>query len=146
MNFGFHFRSLSLRFLLISLGVFSLTTLDAFPAESLAPRTTASQGNADWATYLGDKGRSLYSPLRQINRTNVAQLKVAWTYDTGDKGEYQANNLIINGVLYTPSPTRKVIALDAATGRELWKWNPATERSGAGGGRQRHTFRKCDSR
>ena len=137
MNFGFHSRSLTLRYLLISLGVFSQTTLDAYAAESRAPRSTASQANADWATYLGDKGRSLYSPLRQVNRTNVAQLKVAWTYDTGDKGEYQANNLIIEGVLYTPSPTRKVIALDAATGRELWKWNPATERSGAGGGRQR---------
>ena len=56
---------------------------------------------------------------------------------TGDKGEYQANNLIVNGVLYTPTPTRKVVALDAATGHELWIWDPATERSGAGSGRQR---------
>ncbi len=91
----------------------------------------------DWPAYLGDKGRSLYSPLRQINRSNVTQLKVAWTYDTGDKGEYQANNLIIQGVLYTASPTRRVIALDAATGRELWEWDPKTERSGAGAGRER---------
>jgi quinoprotein glucose dehydrogenase len=93
--------------------------------------------SADWPAYLGDKQRSLYSPLTQIDRTNVSQLKVAWTYDTGDKGEYQANNLIIGGVLYTPSPTRKVIALDAASGREIWKWDPAKERSGAGKGRQR---------
>jgi quinoprotein glucose dehydrogenase len=93
--------------------------------------------NADWPTYLGDKERRLYSPLKQIDRANVAQLKVARTYDTGDKGEYQANNLIVAGVLYTASPTRKVIALDAATGREIWKWDPATERSGAGQGRQR---------
>ena len=42
---------------------------------------------------------------------------MAWTYDTGDKGELQANNLVICGVLYTASPTRKVIALDAANGR-----------------------------
>src|SRR5207249_11881440 len=61
----------------------------------------------------------------------------AWTYDTGDKGEYQANNLIIAGVLYTASPTRKVIALDAATGRELWKWDPQSERPGTGAARQR---------
>src|SRR6266496_6387855 len=79
----------------------------------------ASPADSDWPAYLGDKGRSLYAPLQQINRSNVAQLKVAWTYDTGDKGEYQANNLMIAGVLYTVSPTRKVIALDAATGREL---------------------------
>jgi len=78
----------------------------------------ASPADVDWTTYLGDKGRSLYSPLQQINSSNVAQLKVAWTYDSGDKGEYQANNLIVAGVLYTASPSRKLIALDAATGRQ----------------------------
>src|SRR2546428_5593217 len=82
----------------------------------------ASEPNSDWPAYLGDTGRSLYSPLRQINRSNVARLKVAWTYDTGDKGEYQANDLIVAGVLYTASPTRKVIALDASTGQRLWQY------------------------
>jgi quinoprotein glucose dehydrogenase len=97
----------------------------------------ATSANADWPTYLGSKARNLYSPLDQINRSNVAQLKVAWTYDTGDKGEYQANNLIVAGVLYTVSPTRKIIALDAATGRELWKWNAQSERPGGAAARQR---------
>jgi quinoprotein glucose dehydrogenase len=97
----------------------------------------ASPANADWSNYLGSKERNLYSSLDQINRKNVTQLKVAWTYETGDKGEYQANNLIVNGMLFTPSPTRNVIALDAATGKELWKWDPAKERCGAGRGRQR---------
>jgi quinoprotein glucose dehydrogenase len=110
---------------LLGLGCFSVTAFAASPA------------NTDWSSYLGGKERNLYSSLNQINRTNVTQLKVAWTYETGDKGEYQANNLIINGVLYTPSPTRKVIALNAATGKELWKWDPSKERSGAGRGRQR---------
>lgn len=104
---------------------------------SVASAAMAAPPNLDWPVYLGDKGRTLYSPLDQINRSNVLRLKVAWTYDTGDKGEYQANNLVVGGVLYTASPTRKVIALDAATGRELWKWNPQSERPGAGGGRQR---------
>src|SRR3954452_14200389 len=93
--------------------------------------------SADWPAYLGDKARTLYSPLQQIDRRNIGQLKVAWTYETGDKGEYQANNLIIAGVLYTASPMRKVIALDAATGRELWKWDPNSERPGFGRFRQR---------
>lgn len=53
--------------------------------------------NADWPVYLGGKDRSLYSPLRQIDRGNVAKLEVAWTYETGDKAEYQANNLIVDG-------------------------------------------------
>ena len=103
----------------------------------LALISSAHAAEGDWNTYLGGKSRNNYSPLSQIDRTNVSQLKVAWEYDTGDKGEYQANNLIIDGVLYTASPTRKVIALDAATGKELWKWDPANERSGAGKTRQR---------
>jgi quinoprotein glucose dehydrogenase len=109
----------------------------AAPLTSLGAPLPATSANVDWPAYLGDRGRSLYSPLQQINRSNVAQLKVAWTYDTGDKGEYQANNLIVAGVLYTASPTRKVIALDAGTGRELWKWDAQSERPRAGGGRQR---------
>lgn len=93
--------------------------------------------DVDWPVYLGGKGRTLYSPLNQITRENVSGLEVAWTYDTGEKAEYQANNLIVGGVLYTPSASREVIALDAATGRELWKWDPARERSGKGRPRQR---------
>ena len=97
----------------------------------------ADSRNADWPVYLGGKDRSLYSSLKQINRDNVSQLEVAWTYETGGKGGYQANNLIVDGVLYTPTPTRKVIALDAATGKELWQWDPEKERSIKGRGRQR---------
>ena len=104
-------------------------------ALALAPGVFAQ--SADWGTYLGDKHRANYSPLRQIDRGNVAQLKVAWTYDTGEKGEYQCNNLVVGGVLYTATSNRIVIALDAATGRELWKWDPASARSGTGGRRQR---------
>ena len=137
MNPSLSLRTFGHSFVLVGLGIFTLASFGASPAYSLSPRTTSPRVNADWPTYLGDKGRSLYSPLRQINRSNVTQLKVAWTYDTGDKGEYQANNLVVQGVLYTASPTRKVIALDAATGRELWKWDPTPERSGAGRGRQR---------
>jgi quinoprotein glucose dehydrogenase len=98
---------------------------------------SAAPANADWSTYLGNKQRNLYSPLDQINRTNVAKLTVAWMYDTGEKGEYQCNNLIVDGVLYTATQSRKVVALDAATGREIWKWDPASDRGGAGGRRQR---------
>jgi quinoprotein glucose dehydrogenase len=116
---------------------FALACLLIGRALPLLAADPANAVHTDWPTYLGDKQRSLYSPLRQIDRGNVAKLKVAWTYDTGDKGEYQANNLIIAGVLYTATPTRKVIALDAATGRELWKWDPTGERSGPGRGRQR---------
>ena len=93
--------------------------------------------DVDWPHYLGGKERNLYSSLHQITRENVSKLKVAWTYDTGTRAEYQANNLIVDGVLYTPSATRAVIALNAATGEEIWKWDPATEHTGPGSPRQR---------
>ena len=113
---------------LVSLLVACLGTLPSFGGE---PK------HADWPAYLGGKTRSLFSPLTQITRENVGKLEPAWTFDTGGTGEYQANNLIVGGVLYTPTPSRQVLALDAATGRELWRWDPATERSGKGSGRQR---------
>lgn len=93
--------------------------------------------DVDWPHYLGGKERNLYSSLHQITRENVSKLKVAWTYDTGNRAEYQANNLIVDGVLYTPTSTRAVIALDAATGEEIWKWDPTNEHTGAGSPRQR---------
>jgi quinoprotein glucose dehydrogenase len=93
--------------------------------------------DVDWPVYLGGKERNLYSSLNQINAENVTKLKVAWTYETGNEAEYQANNLIVGGVLYTPTATRKIVALDAATGKELWQWDPAREHTGAGSPRQR---------
>ncbi len=91
----------------------------------------------DWRAYLGNTGSTHYSTLDQIHRANVAKLQVAWTYETGDKGEFQANNLIVDGVLYTASPSRNVIALNAATGKVLWKFDPRTERQDNVGNRQR---------
>src|SRR5947207_1145677 len=118
-----------------SLFLFSAgATLSLFSGRAIAAETPS---NLDWPVYLGGKERSLYSPLAQINRGNVAQLKVAWTYDTGERGEYQSNNLIIDGMLYTATPSRRVIALDAATGAERWVWDPAKTKAGAGARRQR---------
>src|SRR5690606_17888501 len=105
-------------------------------ANPTPPLAAPASAHDDWPAYLGGKGRSLYSPLAQINRGNVSRLEVAWTYDTGEKGEYQSNNLIIGGVLYTVTTSRRVVALEAATGRELWTWDPAAEHGG-GARRQR---------
>ncbi len=93
--------------------------------------------DADWPVYLGGKRRNLYSPLDHIDRDNVTELKEAWVYDTGEVGEYQANNLIVDGVLFTPTQSRKVVALNAATGEEIWVWDPASEHTGKGRARQR---------
>src|SRR5688572_2865936 len=82
----------------------TIATLFFVAVRSIA---ATAQTEVDWSTYLGNKQRNLYSPLDQINRSNVAQLEVAWTYDTGEKGEYQCNNLIVAGVLYTATSSRK---------------------------------------
>ena len=96
----------------------------------------------DWAAYLGHPSSNQYSLLDQINRDNVSELEVAWTFDTGDSAEYQSNNLIIDGVLYTATPSRSVMALNAATGEHLWTFdpddvNPYGGNKYEGGGRQR---------
>ncbi len=105
------------------------------PAASGAP--ARADAGANWSTYLGGAARTNYSTLTQIDKSNVSRLEVAWTFDTGDRGEYQSNNLVIDGVLFTVTPTRKVIALDAATGTERWRWDPTTVRPGGAGNRQR---------
>lgn len=82
----------------------------------------------DWPVYLGDKAASHYSSLRQITPDNVAQLEVAWTFHAGDLREgvtqIQCNPLIIDGVLYGTTPQTKVFAIEASTGRELWRFAP----------------------
>ena len=75
----------------------------------------------NWSEYLGGPDRNHYSALTQITPENVNQLQVAWRYITPDSGQIQANPIIIDGVMYGVTPTVKVFALDAATGKELWQ-------------------------
>jgi quinoprotein glucose dehydrogenase len=77
----------------------------------------------DWPRYGGTPEGNHFSPLTQINRSNVSYLRVAWTFDTGEEGGLQTNPLIVNGVLYGITPTQKIFALDAATGKLLWKFD-----------------------
>ena len=73
--------------------------------------------------YGGQLANDHYSPLTQINRSNVNQLKVAWTFDTREQGGLQTSPLVVGRVLYAYTPTQKVIALDAATGKLLWTFD-----------------------
>jgi glucose dehydrogenase len=85
-----------------------------------------SREHRDWPVYGGQVSGDHYSPLRQINRGNVHALKVAWTFDTKEQGGLQTNPLIIGRSLFAFTPTQKVIALDAATGKQLWVFNSGT--------------------
>ncbi len=80
-----------------------------------------------WRVYGGGRDGIRYSSLDQINRDNVSQLQAAWIYDTGDAfegSEMQCNPIVIDGVLYATSPKLRVFALDAATGKEIWSFDP----------------------
>lgn len=82
-----------------------------------------STKQSGWPVYGGQPAQDHYSPLTQINRTNVKNLQVAWTYDTGEKGGIQSSPIIVGSVLYSYTPSQKVIALDASTGKLLWKFD-----------------------
>src|SRR5215471_18788055 len=88
---------------------------------------------ADWPYYGGDAGGSRYSQLAQIDRSNVAQLQVAWEYHTGDvsdgsdnrrKSEFETTPIVVDGTMYLTTPFNRAIALDPETGREKWSFDP----------------------
>lgn len=76
----------------------------------------------DWSEYLGGPDRNHYSPLTQINASNAKDLQVAWTYALPDSGQMQANPITVNGKLYSVSASVQAFALDAATGKEIWRF------------------------
>ncbi|HTF23767.1 MAG TPA: PQQ-binding-like beta-propeller repeat protein [Candidatus Limnocylindria bacterium] len=81
------------------------------------------QEHRDWPAYGGAPENNHYSKLAQINRSNVKRLAVAWSFDTQEEGGLQTSPIIVEGVLYGITPTQKVFALDALTGRLLWKFD-----------------------
>jgi quinoprotein glucose dehydrogenase len=95
-----------------------------------APR---SIGTSDWRVTGGDPGNSRYSALDQINRTNVAALRVAWVYHTADvpaktRTEIQATPVVVDGVLYATTPALAVVALRADSGTLIWRFDPFANR------------------
>ena len=76
----------------------------------------------DWRVYGGNSDNTHYSPLTQINKSNVKQLEVVWSYDTGETGGLQTSPIEVDGVLYGISPSQKIFALDSATGKLKWKF------------------------
>ena len=107
----------------------SLSVLIFLLFHSCKPR---NEDDKNWSSYLGDKSVSHYSSLQQIDTANVRQLKVAWEYHTGDAdmkahSQIECNPTVIDGVLYGTSPQLKLFALDAATGKPKWVFDPFPE-------------------
>ena len=113
-----------------------LLTLFAFTS-CKDPVTTSDKDYNGWTVYAGSKDGIRYSANTQINPGNVSQLQVAWTYSTNDKdtagrSQNQCNPIMVDGVVYGLSPRLKLFALDAATGRQHWLFDPASEDTAAG--------------
>src|SRR5215207_6449144 len=97
---------------------------------------------SEWRFYGGDQGGTRYSPLRQIDARNVGRLERAWVYHTGEldiglatssfQASFSATPLVVGGVMYLTTPSSRVIALDAETGKELWKFDPQEARRSRG--------------
>jgi quinoprotein glucose dehydrogenase len=101
----------------------TITFLCAGAIAILSETASSQTRTVDWPVYGGQPAGDHYSPLKQINRGNVAKLRVAWKFDTGERGSLQTSPVIVGHVLYAYTPTQKVIALDAATGRLIWKFD-----------------------
>ena len=108
-----------LSFLLCSI----VTLAAAATANAQAPQ------DVDWPGVGNDPGCMRYSKLDQINRDNVHQLKPSWTYHTGelrngDGKTIECTPIVVDGVMYVTTGRLRVVALDAATGEELWQFDP----------------------
>jgi quinoprotein glucose dehydrogenase len=113
--------------------------------ESARARVQAApEGGGDWPFYGHDPGGMRYSPLTEINRSNVSRLQVAWTFHTGDisngsndrgRSGFECTPILVDGTLYITTGFNRVIALDPATGKQRWAYDPFVDpTSGYGDG------------
>ncbi|MBA3698622.1 MAG: PQQ-binding-like beta-propeller repeat protein [Planctomycetes bacterium] len=114
----------------------ALPEFQVVPAATTAELTPAqgwptTQQLATWTRSLGGDTSARYSSLTQISAANVKDLTVAWTYHSGDgKDNVQCVPIVVDGVLYTPTPGRQIAAVDAATGQEIWKADVGLAKAG----------------
>jgi quinoprotein glucose dehydrogenase len=111
----------------------------AMSAASAAPPGRQSDDDeSQWGSYGGDPGGNRHSPLTQINRQNVGKLEIAWSYRTGELGAdfaradtltFEATPILVRDSLYLSTATNIVIALDPATGKQRWRYDPRIDRT-----------------
>jgi quinoprotein glucose dehydrogenase len=103
--------------------VISLFALTLFTSLVYLKNLDITFGSEDnWADYLGGPDRNHYSKLDQITAQNVNKLEIAWEYSTPDSGQMQMNPLVIDGVLYGVDANVQAFALNASTGKEIWRF------------------------
>jgi len=94
--------------------------------------------NSDWPNYGNDPGGMRHSALAQINQDNVSKLKVAWVFHTGDisdgrdgrkRSAFETTPILVDGLLYLTTPINRVIALEPATGKQVWTYDPQIDQT-----------------
>ncbi|NDD65659.1 MAG: pyrroloquinoline quinone-dependent dehydrogenase, partial [Acidobacteria bacterium] len=99
----------------------------------------AADNDRDWPVFGGDPGVTQYSELSDINRDNVSTLRLAWSWETGEApnrefgtspGIFENTPVVVDGVMYVSTPYNQVVALDAVSGRERWRFDPGAYREG----------------
>jgi glucose dehydrogenase len=100
---------------------FALASASALVLGCATP-SSKPQADADWTHYGRDLAGQRFSPLTQINTSNVHQLKEAWRVNTGVKATFQATPIVQNGIMYVALPFNHVLALNAKTGQEIWRY------------------------
>ncbi len=128
------------RFLFVAASAVCCAGSQTASAQLAANPAGATQN--DWAYYGHDAGGTRYSPLTQINRENVSQLKVAWTFHTGDVSDgsgrpkrsgLETTPILVDGTLYLTTPFNRVFAVTPETGKQLWVYDPMIDVAGSYG-------------
>ncbi|HWT28547.1 MAG TPA: PQQ-binding-like beta-propeller repeat protein [Methylophilaceae bacterium] len=82
----------------------------------------AQAAKGEWPSFGRDYANQRFSPLTQVNRQNVGKLGLAWHYKSGVKASFQTTPIVVDGVMYVSLPYNDVVALDARTGKQLWRY------------------------
>lgn len=123
----------------LAIGLALLGGVFAFGSQAQVKKPAAPKYR-EWRMFGGGEENNHYSELSQITADNVAQLQMVWRYDSQDEftgSEIQCNPIVVDGVLYATTPKVRVIALDAATGKLIWSFDPNEGRKGTGKMRSR---------
>lgn len=105
------------------LNLVSSSLLVFFPLLNYASEEPNTNADHEWAYYGKDHTNQRFSSLTEINSGNIKNLKLAWRYKTGKTATFQTSPIIVDGVMYITTPFNDVIALDAESGLEIWRYH-----------------------
>ena len=117
----------------LTVGLAAAALLVAIAAAQEPQAPSGGSMAMDWPVYRGDPKGNQYSPLAQIHAGNVHRLERAWELKTGDANQrstMHANPIVVDGVMYVTTPSLRVVAINAATGKEAWTFDPAKYNNG----------------